>query len=260
MSTAADRRTRTLVTTAVVLALVGLASLVPGEIRWELAWERRGQFALGLGLTAAISFGALIVGLTLGTLSGLAFVSRSVALRQLARTYVELVRGTPFLVQLFLWYVCLASVLRLKEVLGFAEAAVVGGFGLGVFAGAYVCEIVRAAVHSIDRGQWEAARSLGLGHRATLWRVILPQCRRRLLPPLTGEAVSLVKESSLLSIFGVAELTYQARALQSHHYETWAAYLPLALLYLVITLPLSMLTRRLERSGARPEPLPVEAL
>lgn len=255
-----ERRTRLLVSAGVVVAVAAVVALVPGRIRWELAWERRDEFLLGLGLTALVSVGALVVALALGFAAGLARVSRSAALDQLARTYVELIRGTPFLVQLFLWYVCLASVLRLEAVFGTAEAAVVGGFGLGVFGGAYVCEIVRGAVESIDRGQWEAARSLGLDHRQTLWCVILPQCRRRLLPPLTGEAVSLVKESSLLSIFGVVELTYQARALQAHHYETWAAYLPLAALYLCLTLPLSLFARRLERRGAGPDPLPVATL
>src|SRR6185436_578938 len=136
----------------------------------------------------------------------------------------------------------------------------VGTVGLGLFSGGYVAEIVRAGVESIDRGQLEASRSLGLSHRHTLFRVVLPQAVRRMIPPLTGETVSLVKESSLLSVIGVAEMTYHAKSLSSDVGDTFAAYLPLAALYLVVTLPLSWVTRRLERRLGPPAPLPVARL
>ncbi len=251
---------RTSVVLACVAVFVAILAALPGEIRWHLIWERRALFAQGLGLTVVISTGALAIGLVLGTAAALARVSRSVALHQLATTYVEIVRGTPFLVQLYIWYFGVATVLRLNTVFGTREAAVIGAVGLGVFAGSYVAEIVRAAVESVERGQWEAARSLGLSHAQTIRHVILPQCVQRMLPPLTGEAVSLVKESSLLSIIAVAELTYHAKNLQAHTYETWASFLTLAALYLCITLPLSFLTRRMERRLAGPQPLPVSRL
>lgn len=257
-------RNETLVRAAVVAAIaaliVGAVSLVPGDVSWSAAFERRDLFARGLATTAAISAGALVVGLVLGTLAGLARASSSVALDHAAFTYVELIRGTPFLVQLYVLYFCVARAAHLHDAFGDAEPVLVGAAGLGLFSGAYVAEIVRAGVESIDRGQWEAARSLGLSHAQTLRHVILPQAAGRMLPPLTSEAVSLVKESSLLSVIGVGELTFHAKNLSAATYDSFAAYLPLALLYLCVTLPLSWLARRLERRLAPTTALPVARL
>lgn len=255
-----ERLVRLAVVAAVVAGVVLAISLVPGEIRWDAAWERRWLFRDGLLMTALISFGALVLGLLFGACAGLARVSSSPSLDQAALTYVELVRGTPFLVQLYILYWCIARALELRTLFESNEALVVGIVGLGLFAGAYIAEIVRAGVESIDRGQWEAARSLGLSHSQALFRVILPQAAGRMIPPLTGEAVSLVKESSLLSVIGVAEMTYHAKNLASATFETFAAYLPLAALYLGITLPLSFVTRLLERRLRPPAHLPVTKL
>ncbi len=260
MTAQRERLVRGAVVMAIIAALAIVISLAPGEIRWALAWERRDLFLTGLGLTVVISSGAVGIGLILGVIAALFRVSRSVALDQIGRTYVEVVRGTPFLVQLYLWYWCIAQALQLHGLFGPREAAIVGAIGLGVFGGAYIAEVVRGAIESIDRGQWEAARSLGLSHAQALRHVVLPQCARRLLPPLTGEAVSIVKESSLLSIIGVAEITYHAKNLQAREYETWAAFICLAALYLVVTLPLTLLTRRMERRLAGEEALPVARL
>jgi polar amino acid transport system permease protein len=253
-----------LVRAAVVAAIAGLivlaVSLAPGSPRWELAWERRHVFGQGLLFTAAVSAGALVLGLLLGTMAGLARVSRSAALDQAAFTYVELVRGTPFLIQLYVAFYCIATALHLTDVFGDGERVAVGVAGLGLFAGAYISEIVRAGVESIDRGQWEAARSLGLSHRQALTRVVLPQAVRRMIPPLAGEAVSLVKESSILSVISVAEVTFHARNIAGETFQSFAVYVPLAALYLCVTLPLSFLTRRLERRLAPPSPLPVSKL
>jgi polar amino acid transport system permease protein len=255
-----ERLVRFAVVAAFAAAVAGSIALAPAHIHWDKAWERRGLFLDGLGMTAVISLGALALGLVLGTAAGLARVSSSAALDQAAFTYVELVRGTPFLVQLYVLYFCVATTAQLHTVFGSSEGLAVGTVGLGLFSGGYIAEIVRAGVESIDRGQWEAARSLGLSHRHSLFRVVLPQAVRRMIPPLTGEAVSLVKESSLLSVIGVAELTYHAKNLSSYVGDTFAAYLPLAGLYLCVTLPLSWLTRRLERRLGPPAPLPVAKL
>jgi polar amino acid transport system permease protein len=255
-----ERLVRALVVAGFAGGVALAVSLAPAEIHWEKAWECRALFLDGLWLTVVVSVSALALGLLFGTLAGLARVSRSPALDQAAFTYVELVRGTPVLVQLYVLYFCFAAAAKLNRVLGYNEAVVVGTVGLGIFAGAYIAEIVRAGVESIERGQWEAARSLGLSHRQALFRVVLPQAVRRMIPPLTGEAVSLVKESSLLSVIGVAEMTYHARNLASKSFEHFAAYLPLAALYLCVTLPLSWLTRRLERRLGPATPLPVAKL
>jgi polar amino acid transport system permease protein len=258
--TTRERFVRAAVVLAVVGALVLAVSLAPGSPRWSLAWERRNVFLSGLWMTAAVSVGALVFGLVLGAAAGLARVSRSAALDQAAFTYVELVRGTPFLIQLYVAFYCVATALRFNDLFGDAERIAVGVLGLGFFAGAYVAEIVRAGVESIDRGQWEAARSLGLSHGQTLVRVILPQSVRRMIPPLAGEAVSLVKESSILSVISVAETTFHARNVAGETFQTFAVYVPLAALYLLVTLPLAWLTRRLERRLQPPPSLPVAKL
>lgn len=255
-----ERAVRAAVTLALVAVVVLLVLSLGQTVRWDAAWERRSLFLEGLGTTAWISCGALVLALVLGALAGTARVSRWAALDQAAFTYVELVRGTPFLVQLYVLYFCLARAAHVYEWAGDREKVLVGIAGLGVFGGAYVAEIVRAGIESVDRGQWEAARSLGLSHGATLRRVILPQAARRMIPPLTGEAVSLVKESSLLSVIGVAEMTYHAKGLSAASFDAFAAYLPLAALYLCVTLPLAWLTRRLERRLGPPAALPVARL
>ncbi len=255
-----ERLVRALVVAAILVAVALTISLAPGTPHWGLVFERWRVFGSGLALTAALSVAALAIGLIVGSLAGLARVSRSPALDQAAFTYVELVRGTPFLIQLYVLFYCASTALRLQDVLGSSERFVVGAVGLGLFAGAYIAEIVRAGVESIDRGQWEAARSLGLSHRQALTRIVLPQAVRRMIPPLAGEAVSLVKESSILSVISVAEVTFHARNVAGETFQTFAVYVPLAALYLCVTLPLSYLTRRLERRLAPPALLPVAKL
>lgn len=256
-----ERLVRIAVVLAFAAAIAGAVLAAPGtHLRWDAVGERGGLFARGLATTVLISAGALVLGLALGTLAGLARVSRSAVLDQAALTYVEVIRGTPFLVQLYVVYFCVARAVRLHDAAGDAEPVLVGIAGLGVFAGAYVAEIVRAGVESIERGQWEAARSLGLSHRQTLRHVVLPQAVRRMIPPLTGEAVSLVKESSLLSVIGVAELTFHAKNTAAATFDTFAPYLSLAALYLCVTLPLAWMSRRLERRLSPPASLPVARL
>ncbi len=247
------------VTTAVVGLLAALLLNVPGQrYNWHTVWRDGdyGQYLLvGIFVTLGVSIGALVVGLILGVLGALARMSRNVVLDQLGTLYVELVRGTPLLVQLYVAYWCIA--VAIKKGLQSAgvpegiaaltdQAMLVGILTLGLFAGAYVAEIVRAAVESIHRGQTEAALSQGMTKRQTFWLVLLPQAVRRMLPPLAGQFVSLIKDSSLLSIIGVVELTKRANEVRSPTLATFEVFLPLALLYLALTFPLSWMTRRLE--------------
>lgn len=238
------------------LALIALGT----RYRWE--WGRvwveggYGRYILGGLLTTAwISLLGMLLALVFGFAGGLSRLSRRPALQQAGATYVEVVRGTPLLVQVLVAYYCVAPALRdaLRGLgappalsLLFDDAVFVGVIALGVFAGAYVTEIVRAAVESVDRGQTEAALSQGMTHGQVLRLVLLPQALRRMVPPLTGELVSLVKDSSLLSIIAVSELSKRSSEVQSATYKTNEVLLPLALLYLCITFPLSRLARRLE--------------
>jgi polar amino acid transport system permease protein len=160
--------------------------------------------------------------------------------------YVELFRGTPLLVQIYIFYFCVAAVIHLDN------PWVIGTLTLAFFSGAYISEMVRAGIESIDKGQIEAAKASGLNDRQTMRYVVFPQALRRIIPPVTGQFVSLVKDSSLLSIISVRELTKAAEVINATTYKTFEAYLPLAGLYLLITYPLSYLTQRLEvRMGSR---------
>lgn len=242
MSPAASRRA---VRAALVVSLAGLLWLVLSRIQyhWDFAvvWTYRSLFGHGLVVTMGISLGAIVLGLALGLASGLASVSGNVWLTELSALYVGTFRGTPLLVQVLIFYFCVGVVIHVDSPVGIGTAT------LGFFAGAYISEMVRAGIESIDRGQWESAVSTGLSHRQTLLYVILPQAARRIIAPVTGQFVSCIKDSSLLSVISVRELTKGAEMINATTYKTFEAYLPLALLYLLLTWPLSRLTRRLEK-------------
>lgn len=250
---------RTLVTLAVVGGLLALLLLAPRTPwQWGRIWGSGGYASLllsGLLTTAWVSLAAMVLGLLLGFAGGRARLSRSPALQQVGTLYVEVVRSTPFLVQVLVAYYCIAPALRdLLLDAGTPQAvarlldqpALVGVLALGLFCGAYVTEIVRAAVESVDRGQVEAALAQGMSHAQVLRLVLLPQAFRRMLPPLAGELVSLVKDSSILSVIAVAELSKRASEVQSATYLSFEVLLPVAVLYLGLTFPLSRLARRLE--------------
>jgi polar amino acid transport system permease protein len=245
---------RTLVTVAVVGGVLLFLALSGPRNGWDFArvWGRRGEadplavFGTALVLTLGISAAALALALAFGFLGGLARLSARPWLHQLGSIYVEVVRGTPLLVQLFVAVYCVGYAL------GVDEPLTTGVLTLGLFAGAYVTEIVRGAVQSIDPGQTEAALAQGMTRWQVLRHVLLPQAARRMLPPLAGEFVSLVKDSSLLSAVGVLEITKRAREFQAETYRTFEIFLPLAVTYLAITFPLSRLARRLELRSAGP--------
>jgi polar amino acid transport system permease protein len=245
---------RTLVTAGVLGALVAFLAATGPANGWDFGrvWGWRGGsdpiglYGRALLLTLGISAAALAIALVCGSLGGLARLSARPWLHQLGSIYVEVVRGTPLLVHLFVAVYCVGYTL------GLDDALVVGTATLGLFAGAYVTEIVRSAIQSIDPGQAEAALAQGMSRGQALRRVLLPQALRRMLPPLAGEFVSLVKDSSLLSAVGVLEVTKRARELQAETYRTFEVFLPLAATYLLITFPLSRLARRLELRSAAP--------
>jgi polar amino acid transport system permease protein len=244
-----ERRQRGLVTAAVLGGIVLFLGLTGPQNGWE--WHRvwgdadrpgyRWLFLGALGTTLLVSAGALAVALVLGFAGGLARLSPRPWLNQLGALYVEIVRGTPLLVQIFIAVYCIGFALGISR-----ETTLLGVLTLGTFAGAYVTEIVRGAIESVDPGQTEAALSQGMTRGQVLRRVLLPQALRRMLPPLTGEFVSLVKDSSLLSVIGVLELTKRANEANSVVLRPFEIYFPLALLYLAVTFPLSRLARWLE--------------
>ncbi|MDH4874811.1 amino acid ABC transporter permease [Pseudomonas sp. BN515] len=199
-----------------------------------------GPLLWGLWTTLWISVVSGAFGLLIGLFTGLCRLSSNPTLRDLSTVYVELVRGTPLLVQIFIFYFFIGTVLNLSR--EFAGVA-----ALALFTGAYVGEIVRAGVQSIARGQNEAARSLGLNAGQSMRHVILPQAFKRVLPPLAGQFISLVKDTSLVSVIAITELTKSGREAITTSFSTFEIWFCVAALYLVINLPLSQIASRLER-------------
>lgn len=224
--------------------VAGLFALFAGlNYDWDFGvfWRYRALWLRGLGVTATVSLGAMCVGMLLGLAGGLARVSRSLWLSEAAGLYVAFFRGTPLLSQIYIFYFCIAVALHVDN------AAVAGTAALGFFAGSYITEMVRAGIAAIPVGQWEAGLATGLSFRQTMRHIILPQALRLCIAPVTGQFVSIVKDSSLLSIIAVHELTKGAEMINAATYKTFEAYLPLAVIYLGLTYPLALLTYRLER-------------
>ena len=199
-----------------------------------------GPLAWGLWTTLWISFVSGAFGLAIGLFTGLCRLSKNPTLHDLSTLYVELVRGTPLLVQIFIFYFFIGTVLNLSR--EFAGVA-----ALALFTGAYVAEIIRAGVQSIARGQNEAARSLGLNAGQSMRYVILPQAFKRVLPPLAGQFISLVKDTSLVSVIAITELTKSGREAITTSFSTFEIWFCVAALYLLLNLPLSHMASRLER-------------
>ncbi len=198
----------------------------------------------GLVITITVTVSSFIFVLILGLLGGLGRVSRNRLLRGLASLYVEVVRGIPLLVQLIWWYFAFPIViqkiggwLNLDFLINYqANSILIAIVGLTVCYGAYMSEIYRAGIQSIPKGQMEAARSLGMTHFQALRHVILPQSIRVILPPVGNEFISLLKDSSLVSVVAVADLTRRGREFMSTHFNPIEVWTMVALLYLIMTL------------------------
>lgn len=212
------------------------------EYRWYWGgiWNHRVLIIKGWWLTVLVSVSAILLTIVIAFLLMLGQRSRITPVRLAARGCVEMLRGTPLLVLLLLGYYGVANALGVNSPLA------VGVVLLSLFEGAYLAEIFRGAWESIGTSQLEAARAVGFNRRQTWQHVIFPQALRRALPGTAGQMVSLVKDSSLLSIIGVQELTQMMRAANSNAHTALEGYVPLAVLYLVLTLPLSWWARRLE--------------
>ena len=194
----------------------------------------------GLAVTFKISGISLLLAFAFGLVTALLRLSPSFVGRLLARGYLELIRNTPLLVQIFFIYFVLGPVLDLERF----TAAVLA---LSLFEGAYASEIFRSGILSIPAGQWEAAYCLGLSSFSTYRWIILPQAVRRILPPLTGQAVSLVKDSALVSTIAIYDLTMQGQAIISETFLTFELWFTVAALYLAVTLTLSVVVNIMER-------------
>lgn len=196
----------------------------------------------GLGWTLLITITGLLFGFVFGAAAGLARVSKRGAVRGIATVYVEVIRGTPILAQILFLYYGLSDLLdvNIHKIL----AAILA---IAVNSGAYIAEIVRGAVQSIDPGQTEAGRSLGLSHARTLRYVVWPQAFRRMIPPLGNQFIISLKDTSLFSVIAVGEILYQTKQYYNATFRHFEALTMACLFYLMITVPTSVYLRRVER-------------
>ncbi len=208
---------------------------------WNAPRQDAGLLLRGWCETLRLAALGLVVALALGLALAAAQLSRFASLRFAAQAVVEIVRGTPFLVQLLLGFYVVAPAFGLHHK---PTAAVLL---LAIFESAYIAEILRGGVASVERPQWDAAKALGLTSGQTWRYIVLPQALRRVLPGIAGQAASLVKDSSLLMVIGVQEFAFQAEQTARNYAAPLEAYLPMAVGYLALTLPISLLSRRLER-------------
>ncbi|MBB1465942.1 amino acid ABC transporter permease [Vibrio sp. SG41-7] len=201
---------------------------------------RIGPILEGIITTIKISFCSLIIALGLGLVIGLMRISDNPALKKLSIIYIEIIRGTPLLVQIFIVYFFIGTVLDL-------ERFTAGVIALSVFTAAYVAEIVRSGIQSIPKGQMEAARSLGMNYPKAMIYVILPQAFKQTLPPLAGQFINLIKDSSLVSVISITDLTKAGREVVSSSFAPFEVWFTIAILYLILTSSLSWAIQILEK-------------
>ncbi len=228
--------------------------LYPGDTIGTYQKWKVGLLLLGLWITLKASFISIILAMIIGVLTGLARISDNPALKWTAITYIELVRGSPLLVQMMIWYFVIGTLInQLFMHWGWSALPTIwyGIFSLAIFTGAYTAEIVRAGIQSIHVGQMEAARSLGLTYVDAMRLVILPQAIKRILPALAGQFISLIKDSSLLGVISIRELTKVTREVVTASLQPFELWIVCALLYLILTFALSLWVQRLERRAAR---------
>lgn len=234
-------RLATVLVLALAFAALCWSLLAATTSNWSAVWKYREVFWRGWLLTIGISLIALILSLAAGCLLALARRSSLLVLRSTALIVIELVRGSPLLVQiLFFWYV-------VADRFQITDRLAVGILVLSGFSAAYLAEIIRSGIESVGASQLESARAIGLSPLQTYRFVIFPQAIRHILPALAGQFASLIKDSSLLSVIGLAEFTFAAQQVNSATYSTLESFVPLAVGYLLLTLPISTFARWLER-------------
>lgn len=205
---------------------------------------KAGPIINGLWVTLKISFFAAILTFIIGIVVALMKLSSYQFLKDIATVYITIVRGTPLLVQIFLFYFIVANIFEL-------DRFVAGVLALGIFFGAYMAEVLRGAIQSIDKGQLEAASSLGISKSQAMRYIILPQAFKRALPTLVGEMIALVKDSSLVSVISITDLTKVGKEIVANTFSPFETWIVVALLYLCITSTLSFIGHRIEKSMAK---------
>jgi len=218
------------------------------SLDWLLIWRSLPLLLEGGWITIQLTSIAVGIGLVIGTIAGMARLSQVKILRIPAAIYIDFIRGTPLIVQIFIVYMGLPQVLQ-RPIPPFLAAIC----ALSANSGAYIAEIVRAGIQSIARGQREAAQSLGMTPWQTMWYIILPQAFRRIIPPLGNEFIAMLKDSALVSVISMEELLRRGQVIIGRTFKPFEIYITVALIYLIMTIVLSRLVsygeKKLEVTG-----------
>ncbi|BBO83016.1 polar amino acid ABC transporter permease [Desulfosarcina ovata subsp. sediminis] len=234
--------------------LAGLVFAGGAELGYNWQWYRvprylysvseghlvAGPLLRGMMVTLQVSGVSLLLSSLIGLVTAICRLSGSFTARVVARAYLELIRNTPLLVQLFFIYFVFSPLVGLSR---FASAVL----ALSLFEGAYASEIIRAGILAVPRGQWEAAESIGLGRYRIYRHVVLPQALRHMTPPLVSQAVSLIKDSALVSTIAIYDLTMKGQEIIAETYLVFELWFTIAAIYLMLTLSLSLITRMMEK-------------
>lgn len=211
----------------------------------ELIIQTWPRLLSGLLLTVQLTIISLIIGGTLGLIFGLLSVSKKKVFRGIALVYVDIVRGTPLIVQAFFIYFGIPAALGIR-----LDPNLAGIIALSLNAGGYLAEIFRAGIESINRGQMEAARSLGLPYGMAMRKVILPQAIRTMTPALMNQCIITLKDTSILSVIGISELTQTGRLVIANNYKSFEMWIIIGAMYFIIIMILSKISKRIERKMA----------
>ena len=209
---------------------------------WSLIWDNIPILLQGAVITIQITVMAVGCGFFIGMIAALANLSRFKIVRLLVKCYFELFRGTPLLVQIFMIYFALPMVIG-QSINPYVAAVT----ACSINSGAYVSEIFRAGIQSIDKGQMEAGRSLGLTWAQTMRYIVMPQAFKAIIPPLGNEFIAMMKDTSLVSVIGFEELTRRGQLIIARTYGSFEIWTAVAIIYLIMTLSISQLVAFLER-------------
>ncbi len=245
---------------AVMVVLLVLILVVLGlDFKFMAKWL--GFILTGIGFTLMVSVLAISLACVLSVIGALGRLSRNPVFNATATLYVSLIRGTPLLVQVYMWYLALPQIGGALERLGLVgiqkyltlPAIPAGIMALAVCYGAYMTETVRAGIQSIKIGQGEAARALGMTGAQTMRRVIFPQALRVIIPPVSNEFIAMVKDSSLVSLMGVWELSFRAIKIGRRYFQSLEMLILVAVIYWVMCIVLQTIQERIEKHMARGE-------
>ena len=215
---------------------------------WEFSflWAYRGLILSGLAVTIAYTIGTILLGLIVVLVTGLLRLSRNPMITAPLVAYVEIFRCTPLLVQIVWFYYALPVVLGID-----IPAHVAAILVLSLYTGAFYAEIIRGGVNSIERGQWDAARAIGMRRHQVMRHVILPQAVKRMIPPFMNQSIIQLKNTSLVSTIAVADLLYEGTIITAATYRPLEVYTMVAVIYFLVLFPLTLAAQQVERRLAR---------